>query len=147
MLNINTFLCSIGKKCHNTRRQLLVSDVVWEFGEISVFSHHASVFRIGKNPIPPVLFDQSVTLSGLSVLIGRSTLPFLATGDVLTSWLATPSVGSSWDGPVYCAATFPATVWTQIKLDWRERDNKRNKMQVSADGCSWAASQRVSCYS
>ncbi len=32
--------------------------------------------------------EKSVTLSVLSVLIGRSTLCFLATGDVGTSWLA-----------------------------------------------------------
>ncbi len=59
--------------------------MVWEYGEIS---HHASVLRIGKNPIAPALFAQSVTLSVLSVLIGQSTLRFLATGDVGTSWLA-----------------------------------------------------------
>ncbi len=130
-------LCSVWKNCHNTHRQLLVSDVVWEYGEISVFSHHASVLRIGKNPTAPILFAQSVTLSVLSVLICLSTLPFLATGDVATSWLAVralrsdsttecqqaaPSVGSSssWDGPVYSAATFPATVWSQFKLDSTE---------------------------
>ncbi len=27
-VNINNFLCSIWKKCHNTHRQLIVSDVV-----------------------------------------------------------------------------------------------------------------------
>ncbi len=48
----------------------------------SLFSHHASVFRIGKNPIAPVLFAQSVTLSVLSVPIGQSVLHFLVTGDV-----------------------------------------------------------------
>ncbi len=40
-VNINKFLCSIWKKCHNTRRQL--------DHQISAFSH-ASVFRIIKNP-------------------------------------------------------------------------------------------------
>ncbi len=27
-----------------------------------------------------------------------------------------------WDGPVYSAATFPATVWSQFKLDLKERE-------------------------
>ncbi len=62
--------------------QLLVSDMVWEYPEISVFSHHASVFRIGKNPITPVLFAQTVTLCVRSVLIGWPTLHFLARGEV-----------------------------------------------------------------
>ncbi len=35
--------------------------------EISVFSHHASIFRIDKNRIAPVLLARSVTLSVLSV--------------------------------------------------------------------------------
>ncbi len=47
--------------------------------------HHDIFFatrtRVGKN-------EKSVTLSVLSVLIGRSTLHFLATGDVSMSWLA-----------------------------------------------------------
>ncbi len=38
-----------------------------------------------KNPITPILFAQAVMLSVLPVLIGRSTLCFLATGDVGTS--------------------------------------------------------------
>ncbi len=79
VLNILNYFVFYLKKCHNTLRQLLVSDVVCEYGEISVFSHHASVFRIGKNPLAPVLFAQSVTISVLSVLIGRSTLRFSAT--------------------------------------------------------------------
>ncbi len=35
----------------------------------------------------------------------------------------TPSVGSSssWDGPVYSVATFPATVQLEFKLDFTER--------------------------
>ncbi len=35
----------------------------------------------------------------------------------------TPSVGSSlsWDRLVYSAATFPAIVWSQLKLDLKER--------------------------
>ncbi len=61
--------------CHSTHRLLLVSDEVCEYGEISVFSHHASVFRIGKNPIAPILFAQSEALSVLSFLIGWSTPP------------------------------------------------------------------------
>ncbi len=69
-VNMNNFLCSVWKKCHNTHRQLLVSGVVWEFREIS---RHASVFRIGKNLIAPALFAQSVLLSVLSVPTGRST--------------------------------------------------------------------------
>ncbi len=77
----------------------------------------------------------------LSALIGRSKLRFLATGDFDTSWLAvgcvlhfdsplstteylqaTASVSSSWDGPVYSAATFSASVWSQFKLDLKERE-------------------------
>ncbi len=61
--------------------------MVWEYRKISVFNHE-SVFRIGKNPITPLLFAQSVTLSVLSILIGRSTLCLSATGDVSMSWLA-----------------------------------------------------------
>ncbi len=53
-----------------------------------MFSHHASVFMIGKNRVAPVLFARSLTLSVLPVLIGRSTLCFLETGDVATNWLA-----------------------------------------------------------
>ncbi len=62
----------------------IYQQVMWS-DSIPRFSHHASVFRIGKNPITPVLFAQSVTLSVLSVLIGWSTLHFLVTGDVGTS--------------------------------------------------------------
>ncbi len=51
-----------------------------------MFSHHASVFRIGKNRIVLVLFAQPVVLSVLSVLIGRSTLQLSATGDISTSY-------------------------------------------------------------
>ncbi len=87
IVNVNNFLCSIWKKSYNTYRQPLASDVVWEYREISVFSH-ASVLRIGKNPIAPVLSAQSVMLSVLSVLIGQTTLRFLATDDIGTSWLA-----------------------------------------------------------
>ncbi len=104
-VNINNFLCSIWIKCHNTHRQLLVSDVVWEYGEISVFSHHASVFRTGKNPIAFVLF---VTLSVLSVLNSQSTLRFSATGDVSASRLAVRALRS--DSPL-----------PQFKLDLKVR--------------------------
>ncbi len=61
--------------------------------------------------------EKSAMLSELSVLIGRSVLCFLATGDI---------------GPVYSTATFPATVWSQFKLDLKERDNKRNKTRAAA---------------
>ncbi len=137
------------KKYHNTHRRLLVSDVVWEYGEISVFSHHASAFRIGKNPIAPVLFAQSMTLSVLSVLIGRSAL--WTTGDLSYELIScsclrsdsplptteclqvTPSVGSSssWDGPVYSAATFAATISSHFKLDLKEKVTT-NEIQRSA---------------
>ncbi len=85
MVNINNFLSSIWKNCHYTNKQLLVSDVVLEYREISVFSHRASVFMTDKNPFAPVLFAQSVTLSVLSVPTDLSALRFLATGDVGTS--------------------------------------------------------------
>ncbi len=166
MVNINNFLCSIWKNCHNNYRQLLISGVVWEYCEISVLSHHASVFRIGKNPITPILFAQSVTLSVLSVLIGWSSLRFLSTGDVCTSWFAvralrsdsplltaeclqaTLSVGSSlsWDEPVY--STFPATVSSRSNWTKGGSDNKQNKTRArkkkrrSKVGFQW-----VSCYS
>ncbi len=91
-------------------------------------------------------------LSILSILIGWCTLHLLVTGDISTSWWAvrclcsdspmptteclqgTPSVGlsSSWDGPVYSAATCPATVWSQFKLYSKESNNKRNKTHVRA---------------
>ncbi len=78
------------------------------------------------------------------------TLNFLVTGDAGTSWLAhralpateclqvTPSVGSSssWDRPVYSTATFPATVWSQFKLDLKERETtneiKHEPLQTAA---------------
>ncbi len=104
--------------------------------------------------------EKSFMLSVLSVLIGRSTLRFLVTGDVGMSWLAvhalrsdsplpaterlqtTPSVGSSssWDRPVYSAATFPATVWSQFRLDFRERQQRK----CDRKGYSRFTSQRVS---
>ncbi len=116
---------------------MAVSDIVWEYCKISEFSHHASVFRIDKNPITLILFAQSMMPSVLSVLIGQSTLLFLATDDISMSWLAvcalrcdsplpttaTPLAGSSssWDWPVYSAATFPATFSSRFKLDLNER--------------------------
>ncbi len=42
---------------------------------------------------------------------------------------------------VYSAATFPATVWSQFKLDLKERDNKRSKTRAGANSCSKVASQ------
>ncbi len=49
----------------------------------------------------------------------RSNLPQQTTECLQT----TPSVGSSssWDGPVYSTATLPATIWSQFKLDLKER--------------------------
>ncbi len=87
-VKINYFFVFYWKRCHNTHRQPFVSDVVREYGEIFVFSHHASVLRTGKNPDASVLFAQSVMLSVLSVLIGWTTLRVLATGDISTSPLA-----------------------------------------------------------
>ncbi len=54
---------------------------------------------------------------------------------------ATPSVGSSSssDGPVYYTATFPATVWSQFKLDFKKKDNKRNEVWAGANNCSGSA--------
>ncbi len=152
------------EKSHNTHRQLLVSDMVWEYHKISVFSHHASVFRIGEYPIASILFVQSATLSVLSVLIGRSTLRFLATGDVDTSWSAfhalrsdsplltvclqaTPLAGSSssWDREVYSAAAFPVSVWSWFKVDFKERvTTTRAREKMGRGGCSKTACKRVS---
>ncbi len=43
-VNINNFfVLFFWKKCHNIHRQLLVSNVVLEYREISVFSHHAYI--------------------------------------------------------------------------------------------------------
>ncbi len=101
-----------------------------------MFSHHASVLRIGKNPIIPLLFAQSVMLSVLSVPIGCSMLCFLATTTECLQ--AKPSVGSSWDGPVYSAATFPATVSSQFKLDLKQRVTTK---------MSWSQRPQRSCFS
>ncbi len=81
-VTIINFLCSFCKKCHYSHRQLFDSEVVWEYHEISVFSH-AFVFRIDKNPVAPILLATSVTLSVLSVVTGPST-PHFWCG---TSWL------------------------------------------------------------
>ncbi len=59
---------------------------------ISVFSHHASYI------IAFILFTQSVMLSVLSFLIGRSTLRLLATGDIGMSRLAVCALRS--DSPL-----------------------------------------------
>ncbi len=50
-VNINNLFLFNLKKCHKSHRQPLVSVVISEYHEISVFSHHASIFRINKNPI------------------------------------------------------------------------------------------------
>ncbi len=75
-----------------------------------------------------------ITTSLLAV--ETSDVPFvlkLASGN-LTSWAAGDAVSrleSSWDGPVYTAATFPATVWShreslvQTGLKERERQQTR----------------------
>ncbi len=158
-----TVLCSIWKnktKCHNTHRQLLVSDVVGKFCEVSVFSH-ASVFRIDKSPIVPVLFAQTVTLTVLSVLIGRSTLRLLATTDIGTSWLAVHASRSDspllttvsqlklelrWPSLLRC--NFPCDCFVSIQTGLkRKSDNMQNKTLAGGNGCSRVASQRVSCYS
>ncbi len=91
-----TFLCCIWKKCHNTHRQVLSSDVVREYRKIIVFSH-ASVFRSLKKPNTPDIFSQSVPLSDLSVLIGElcflgcthttQSVPCLSTFDSQFVWL------------------------------------------------------------
>ncbi len=90
------------------------------------------------------------------VPVGSCMLPFSGTGDVAMSWLAVETsdvpyvlklasgvlaswaagdtvsrLESSWDGPVYTAATFPATVWShqesllQTGLKERERQQTR----------------------
>ncbi len=104
-----------------------------------------------------------MTLSVLSVLIGRSTLCFLVTGDIGTSWLAvcalcsdsplptteclqaTPSAGSSssWDRSVYSAATFPATISSQFRLNLQERATI-NKIICEPE--QTIDSQQISCY-
>ncbi len=159
-----TFCVLFRKKCHvNTHRQLLVSDVVWGYGEI--FSNHSSVLRYGKNPIAPVLFVQSVTLSVLSVLIGRSKLHFLATGDVGTSclscsclilWLALTDnrafasdtvnrlkLKQRWSSLPCC--NFPCNHFISVQTGLkRESDNKQNITWAGANGRSGVTSQRVS---
>ncbi len=59
-----------------TDKNMLQSDRKWRGRSMvrSLFSHHASVVRISKNPITPVLLDQSVMLSVLSVLIGQQII-------------------------------------------------------------------------
>ncbi len=102
--------------------------------------------------------ETSVTLSVLSVLTGWTMLRFLATGDVSTSSLVhralirlwqqqqclqvTPSVSlsSSWDGPVYSPETFPATIWSQFKLDLKEKATTNERARGGANSCSGFAS-------
>ncbi len=91
--------------------------------------------------------EKSIKLSVLSVLIPRSTLNLLATGDIGTSWSAYYALTRlCWDGPVYSVAIFPAIVWSQFKLDLKESDNKQNKAHEGANGCREFAFKRVSCY-
>ncbi len=92
-------------------------------------------------------------LSTLSFLIHQCTLHFFTTCNVGARWLAhcalthlcqrkclqaTTSVGSSssWDGPIYSAATFTATVSSQFKLDLKEtataKEIKRKPAQTAA---------------
>ncbi len=66
----------------------------------------------------------------------RSDSPLLTTECLQ----ATPSVNSSsgWDRPVYSSTTFPETLWSQLKLDLKEREttNELNKAQTDANICS-----------
>ncbi len=78
------FCCLFGKKCHNTHRKLLVSDVVWEYRKISVFSHHAFLFRSVKIFTLSLSFAQSVMLCPDWCVKLRSS----AAGDGGMSWLA-----------------------------------------------------------
>ncbi len=52
-VNTNNLFVFYSEKRHDTHRQLLVCDMVWEYPKISVFPHD-SVFRIGKNPIASI---------------------------------------------------------------------------------------------
>ncbi len=111
----------------------------------------------------------SDALCTLFRLICCSMLRFLATGDDSMSWWAvcvsrsgspllteclqaTPSFSSSstWDGRVYSAATFPATVSSQFKLELKKRktttEENVSRSKNRRGGCSGVASQWVSCY-
>ncbi len=81
--------------------------------------------------------EKSLTLSVYAALLSArwhsdlisspcsdSPLPTTECLQITTSF----SSSSSWDGAVYCAATFPATVSSQFKLDLEKKSvNKRNK--------------------
>ncbi len=93
-LNINILGGSIWKKCLNTHRQQLVSNLAWEYREISLFC-----LRL------PFYFP-------ISALFSKSPLP------TIECLQLTPSVGSSssWDRIFYSAATFPAAVLVKLEL-------------------------------
>ncbi len=103
-----------------------------------------------------------------SFLIGQSTLRILAAGEGGMSWLAVHasrfdlslstteclqatlwvSSSSSWDGPVYSASLFPATVLSRFKLDLkRKSDNWGSKTWAGTNSRSEVVLQWVSCYS
>ncbi len=75
--------------------------------------------------------EKSVMLSALSVLIHWSTLHFLGTGNIGTGWL-THQLAQARAETDQFTATFPATVWSQFKLDLKERDNKWNETRAGA---------------
>ncbi len=109
--------------------------------------YHDSIFATGTR----VSWKNGTSVT-LSVLIGRSALlsnrwcwfelisSLCSDSPLLTTEClqATPSVNSrsSWDGPVYSAATFPVIVSSQFKLDLKERETtniiKREPEQMSA---------------
>ncbi len=113
--------------------------MVWKYCEISVFSHHASEFRIGKNLSLPFIFAQWRFLYSLSWLAGLRWASSRQVTSVRADWLFVPytltrlcqqqsvcnqpSVGSSlsWDRPVYPAVTCTATISSWFKLDLKER--------------------------
>ncbi len=92
-----------------------------------MFSHHAFEFRIDKNPIAPVLFSQSVTLSALYVLIGRSMLCLLATGDISTvcasNTVSRLKLELRWTSSLRC--NLPTNVSSRFKKDLKERARRK----------------------
>ncbi len=91
--------------------------------------------------------EKSVILSVLSVLICRSMLPFLATGDAITCWLAqcaltrlcqqqclqaASSVGSSWswDGSVYSfCCNFPCNCFVSVQTGLKRENKTSNEIK------------------
>ncbi len=67
-----------------------------------------------------------------SVPICPSMLCFLVTADGGTSWLAQAETDQfTPHSSLLYTLTFAATVWSQVKLDWKEeRDNKWNEAQA-----------------